>query len=68
MTKIQEINLVNEFIDTCNSIDQMGLATKLVDNLEKSQPNEKAIIYEMRQQVCDLTFKFYFERYPINLN
>jgi hypothetical protein len=66
MTKIYEINKVSELIDSCTSIDQMGVISKVVDQLELSQPKEKSVIWQMRQDICDMTFKFYFDRYGKN--
>ena len=66
ITKINEINMVSELIDSCTSIDQMRVISKVVDQLELSQPKEKSVIWQMRQDICDMTFKFYFERYGKN--
>jgi len=64
LTKAKEVEIVYERILACESIDEMDYASKLVDLIEESQPEEKEIIYDMRNLVCDLTFQFYFERYP----
>jgi hypothetical protein len=62
--KAKEIDLVYSLIDKCKSIDDMRNISLVVDELEKSQPAEKEIIQDMRDLISDLTFKFYFERYP----
>ncbi len=66
--KAKEVEIVYQRIMECESIDEMNYASKLVDIFEESQPEEREIIKDMRNLVCDLTFRFYFERYPINLN
>ena len=63
-TKAKEIDMVYDLIEQCQSIDEMGKITEVVDSLEESQPEEREIIQDMRNLVCDLTFRFYFERYP----
>jgi hypothetical protein len=68
LSKAKEVEIVYERILQCESIDEMGYASKLVDLLQESQPEEKEIIQDMRDLVCDLTFRFYFERYPISKN
>jgi len=61
-----EVNRVNEIIDNCVSIEDTELASKAIDYLKLNQPNEKEIIQIMRDDVCDLTFKFFIEKYPKN--
>ena len=61
-----EVNMVNEIIDNCVSIEDTELASKAIDYLKLNQPNEKEIIRIMRNDVCDLTFKFFIEKYPKN--
>ena len=61
-----EVNRVNEIIDNCTSIEDTKLASKAIDYLKLNQPNEKEIIQIMRDDVCDLTFKFFIEKYPKN--
>jgi len=61
-----EVNRVNEIIDNCVSIEDTELASKAIDYLKLNQPNEKEIIQTMRNDVCDLTFKFFIEKYPKN--
>lgn len=61
-----EVNMVNEIIDNCVSIEDTELASKAIDYLKLNQPNEKEIIQIMRNDVCDLTFKFFIEKYPKN--
>jgi hypothetical protein len=61
-----EVNMVNEIIDNCVSIEDTELASKAIDYLKLNQPNEKEIIQTMRNDVCDLTFKFFIEKYPKN--
>ena len=61
-----EVNRVNEIIDNCTSIEDTELASKAIDYLKLNQPNEKEIIQIMRDDVCDLTFKFFIEKYPKN--
>ena len=61
-----EINRVSEIIDNCRSIEDTALATKAVDSLEANQPNESEVIRIMRNDVCDLTFKYFIEKYPKN--
>jgi hypothetical protein len=64
LSKAKEVEIVYERILRCESIDEMDYASKLVDLIEESQPEEREIIKDMRNLVCDLTFQFYFERYP----
>jgi hypothetical protein len=59
-----EINLVSEIIDNCKSIEETALAAKAIDVLEENQPNEQEVIQIMRDDLCDLTFKYYIEKYP----
>ena len=59
-----EINRVSEIIDNCKSIEDTALAAKAIDSLEANQPNEQEIIRIMRNDICDLTFKFFIEKYP----
>jgi hypothetical protein len=59
-----EINLVSEIIDNCKSIEETALAAKAIDVLEENQPNEREVIQIMRDDLCDLTFKYYIEKYP----
>ena len=61
-----EVNMVSEIIDNCQSIEDTSLASKAIDYLKLNQPNEKEIIQIMRNDVCDLTFKFFIEKYPKN--
>lgn len=61
-----EVNIVNEIINNCVSIEDTELASKAIDYLKLNQPNEKEIIQIMRNDVCDLTFKFFIEKYPKN--
>ena len=61
-----EVNMVNEIIDNCVSIEDTELASKAIDYLKLNQPNEKEIIRIMRNDLCDLTFKFFIEKYPKN--
>ena len=61
-----EVNRVSEIIDNCRSIEDTALAAKAVDVLEANQPNESKIIRIMRNDVCDLTFKYFIEKYPKN--
>ncbi len=61
-----EVNMVNEIINNCVSIEDTELASKAIDYLKLNQPNEKEIIQTMRNDVCDLTFKFFIEKYPKN--
>jgi len=61
-----EVNMVNEIIDNCVSIEDTELASKAIDYLKLNQPNEKEIIQIMRNDVCDLTFKFFIEKYSKN--
>ena len=61
-----EVNMVNEIIDNCVSIEDTELDSKAIDYLKLNQPNEKEIIQIMRNDVCDLTFKFFIEKYPKN--
>ena len=59
-----EVNRVSEIIDNCKSIEDTALAAKAIDSLEENQPNEREIIKIMRDDLCDLTFKYYIEKYP----
>ncbi len=68
LSKAKEVEIVYQRIMECESIDEMNYASKLVDLFEESQPNEREIIKDMRNLVCDLTFEFYFEKYPISKN
>ena len=61
-----EVNRVSEIIDNCRSIEDTALAAKAVDVLEANQPNESEVIRIMRNDVCDLTFKYFIEKYPKN--
>lgn len=61
-----EINRVSEIIDNCKSIEDTALAAKAIDALEENQPNEQEVIRIMRNDVCDLTFKYFIEKYPKN--
>ena len=61
-----EVNMVNEIINNCVSIEDTELASKAIDYLKLNQPNEKEIIRIMRNDLCDLTFKFFIEKYPKN--
>ena len=61
-----EINRVSEIIDNCRSVEDTALAAKAVDSLEANQPNESEVIRIMRNDVCDLTFKYFIEKYPKN--
>ena len=61
-----EVNMVNEIINNCVSIEDTELASKAIDYLKLNQPNEKEIIQIMRNDLCDLTFKFFIEKYPKN--
>lgn len=59
----QEINLVNKIIDMCETLEDTLVATKAVDFLQKSQPNEKEIVQEMRNVICDMSFDFHARKY-----
>ena len=61
-----EINRVSEIIDNCRSVEDTALAAKAIDSLEANQPNESEVIRIMRNDVCDLTFKYFIEKYPKN--
>lgn len=61
-----EVNRVSEIIDNCKSIEDTALAAKAIDALEENQPNEQEVIRIMRNDVCDLTFKYFIEKYPKN--
>jgi hypothetical protein len=59
-----EVNLVSEIIDNCKSIEDTALAAKAIDALEENQPNEREVIQIMRDDLCDLTFKYFLIKYP----
>jgi Na+-translocating ferredoxin:NAD+ oxidoreductase RnfC subunit len=59
-----EINRVSEIIDGCESIEDTALAAKAIDALEENQPNEREVIQIMRDDLCDLTFKYFLIKYP----
>jgi hypothetical protein len=63
-SRANEMQMVYQRIEACSSIDEMNYASKLVDLYQESNPQEKEVIQSMRDLVCDLTFKFYLERYP----
>lgn len=68
LLRTHEVNMVNEIINNCSSLEDTAIAAKAIDSLEKSQPNEKATIWEMRQIVCDLSFEYYAKRYAQQKN
>jgi hypothetical protein len=51
MTRINEINLVNEAISNCKTIEDVFATLELIDNLEKNQPEEVEIITSMRSDM-----------------
>ena len=51
MTRINEINLVNEVISNCKTIEDAFATLELIDNLEKNQPEEVEIVNVMRSDV-----------------
>lgn len=59
-----EVNMVSEIIDNCVSLEDTELASKAIDVLKLNQPNEKEFIQIMRDDLCDITFKFFIEKYP----
>jgi hypothetical protein len=63
LLQAQEVNLVNKIIDNCETLEDTLVASKAVDYLQKSQPNEKAIIQEMRDVICDMSFEFFDREY-----
>ena len=59
-----EIDLVSQIVEDCDSIEATAFASKVIDSLEANQPNERTIIKSLRNELCDLTFKFFIEKYP----
>lgn len=51
MTRINEINLVNEAISNCKTIEDAFATLELIDNLEKNQPEEVEIVNAMRSDI-----------------
>lgn len=64
VSKAKEVELVYSRIFNCKTIDDMGNISKIVDEFAKSQPEEREIIGDMRDIVCDMTFEYYYDRYP----
>ena len=49
--------------DTDNgNLDVIDASEEVIDSLEANQPNERAIIKSLRNELCDLTFKFFIEK------
>ncbi len=63
--RIQEINLVNQIVESCSTLEDTALASKAIDHLEVTQPEEKAVIKELRNMLCDISYDFYAERYGL---
>jgi hypothetical protein len=63
LLQAQEVNLVNKIIDNCETLEDTLVAAKAVDYLQKSQPNEKEIVQEMRDVICDISFDFFARKY-----
>jgi hypothetical protein len=59
-----ELNMVSEIINNCVSLEDTEFASKAIDYLKLNQPNEKEFIQIMRDDLCDITFKFFIEKYP----
>ena len=59
-----EIDLVSQIVEDCDSLEVTEFASKAIDSLEANQPNERVIIKSLRNELCDLTFKFFIEKYP----
>lgn len=54
---------VNNILEDVSHISDCGASGKVVDFFEKQFPNEKQLIKEFRDELCDKTFDLYLEEH-----
>ena len=64
VTRSFEVERVVNYVTNCKSLEDTAVASKMVDFLQKSQPEEREIIKSLRNEICDMSFEFYFKKYP----
>lgn len=62
-----EINKVSEIIDGCETMDDCGNASNVIDLYAKRHPGDfyKTIIKGLRNDLCDKTFDTYLEIHKV---
>jgi len=60
-----EINKVTEIIDGCETMDECGSASNVIDLYAKRHTGDfyKTIIKGLRDELCDKTFDTYLKKY-----
>ncbi len=61
--RFYEVDAVVSFVNECETLEDTAIASKMVDFLQDSQPEEKEIIKSLRNVICDMSFDFYIEKY-----
>ena len=64
ITSAYEIETVAKFVSDCETLEDTSVASKMVDLLQRSQPEEREIIKSLRNEICDMSFDFFFKKYP----
>jgi|TARA_R110000803_G_scaffold196743_1_gene260147 hypothetical protein len=63
MVKESVIKKVNNILYGLTDISDCGAAGKVIDFFEKDFPNEKFIIKEFRDYLCDKSFELFISKY-----
>lgn len=66
-SKVEELSLISKYVSNCKTLSDTASAATLVDHLEESQPNEKDIIWQLRQDISSMAFAFYKKKYQKNV-
>lgn len=66
-SKVEELSLISKYVSNCKTLSDTVSAAILVDHLEESQPNEKDIIWQLRQDISSMPFAFYKKKYQKNV-
>jgi hypothetical protein len=60
-TNVIAHNKVNEIIDSVETLDQCGDASKVIDAFTEDFPKEKEAIQLFRDILCEKTFEVYYK-------
>lgn len=64
LSRMAEIEKVASIINNCKCLHDTGVISILIDKLQESQPNEIETIRLFRNILCDMSFKYFIEKYP----
>ena len=63
LMRVYELTAIVDFVNSCETLEHTSVATKMVDKLQESQPEETEVIQSLREVICDMSFDFYLEKY-----